>query len=131
MKEQIINLDIYRRSVVILQDGCIGEFEQWLKDHDNEDFIPTLRGIDWERTGAVTLSDDLDIYVISPNTMSFTVLCHELSHVTLRVLRIIGIDPVEAEEAYAYLFEYLISQVTVSDDVPSLLSKDVFSHTLR
>lgn len=125
MKEQIINLDIYRRSVVILQDGKADEFEQWLRDHNKEDFIPTFRGIDWESTRAVTLSDDLDIYVISPDRMPFTALCHELSHATLKVLKLVGIDPVEAEEAYAYLFEYLISQVTISDDAPSLLSKDV------
>lgn len=116
MKTQIINLDIYRRSVVILSDCCIGEVEKWLAEHDNADFIPTLNSVDWDSTKAVTITDDLDIYIISLDPLDLPTLCHELSHAALRVLKIVGIDPINAEESYTYLFEHLITQATSSQD---------------
>lgn len=116
MREQIINVDIYRRSVVILSGCCIGEVEKWLSDHDNTEFVSTINSVDWQNTKAVTLTDGLDIYVISLEPLELPMLCHELSHATLKMLKMVGIDPMEAEEAYAYLFEYLIAQITSSSD---------------
>ena len=131
MKVQIINLDIYRRSVVILSDCCIGEVEKWLAEHDNADFIPTLNSVDWDSTKAETMTDSLDIYVISLEPLNLPSLSHELSHAALKVLKIVGIDPIVAEEAYAYLFEYLITQVTSSDGVLSLSLQDASLHTAQ
>ncbi len=115
MKEQIINLDIYRRSVVILQ-GSETELEDWLCGQDLKHLVSAITDTDWETTKAISFDDDIDIYVCAVKPMELPVLCHELSHATLRVLKIVGIDPIKAEEAYAYLFEYLISQVTCLHD---------------
>ena len=130
MKEQIIPVDLYKRGVVILQ-GAEEELKKWFCEHDAKHLCSAMTDTDWYNTKAITFDDDSDIYVCSIKPMELTTLCHELSHATLRILKIVGIDPVEAEEAYAYLFEYLIGQVTVSDDAPSLLSKDVSWHIPR
>lgn len=113
MKEQIINVDIYRRSVVILQ-GLEEELEEWFVKHDLKHLSSAVTGTDWNNTRAITFDDDSDIYICAVNSMELSVLCHELSHATLRILRIVGIDPINAEEAYAYLFEFLITQVSPS-----------------
>lgn len=119
MKEQIIPIDLYRRGVVILQ-GSEEELEKWLREHDAKQLGLAVTNTDWDNTKAITFDDDSDIYVCSVEPMELTTLCHELSHATLRILKIVGIDPIEAEEAYAYLFEYLLDAATsVSpDDAP-------------
>lgn len=113
MKEQIIPIDLYKRGVVILQ-GSEEELEKWLREHDAKHLASAVTDTDWDNTIAITLSDNRDVYVVSIEAMELTTLCHELSHATLKVLKIVGIDPIEAEEAYTYLFEYLLSQVTAS-----------------
>lgn len=128
MKEQIINIDIYRRSVVILQ-GTEDELEDWLRNHDENHLASAVTDTDWNNALAITFDDDADIYICAVKPMELTTICHELSHATLRVLKLVGIDPIEAEEAYAYLFEYLINQVTSTDEFLSLLSQDVIPHT--
>ena len=119
MTEQIINIDIYRRSVVILQ-GTESELEDWFIEHDEKLLLSTILQTDWDNTLAITFDDDSDVYICSVNPMKQNTLCHELSHATLKILRIVGIDPIEAEEAYAYLFEYLFSQATSSQSSGSL-----------
>lgn len=111
MKEQIINVDIYGRSVVILQDGCRGEISRWLEGHGAFEIIKTLREEDWGVTNAVTLSDGLDVYIISPNLIEDRTIVHELTHATFKILKIVGINPMNEEEAFAYLYEYLYNQV--------------------
>ncbi len=128
MKEQIINLDIYRRSVVVLQ-GSSDELTDWLCSHDVRHLISAVTDTDWDNTKGITFDDGRDVYICAVKSMDLTTLCHELSHAALRILKIVGIDPVETEEAYAYLFEYLIAQITSSGDAPSLLSKDASQHT--
>lgn len=128
MKEQIINLDIYRRSVVILQ-GSVDELAEWLYDHGVKHLVPSVTDVDWILSKGITFDDGRDVYVCSVESMELTTLCHELSHAALKILKIVGIDPIEAEEAYAYLFEYLVGEVTSSDDAQSLLSQDASQHT--
>lgn len=128
MYERIINVNIYRRSVVVLQ-GTEDELEKWFSEHDLKHLTSSVTSMDWENTRAITFDDDIDIYICSVEPMDLSVLCHEFSHATLRILRIVGIDPINAEEAYAYLFEFLITQVTSSlDGVLLQLSQDVSSH---
>jgi len=110
--------------VVILQ-GSEDEIEDWLRRHDARNLVSTVMDADWNSTLSITFDDGSDVYICAVKPMDLATVCHELSHATLKVLKIVGIDPAEAEEAYAYLFEYLISRVTASDGVPSLLSKDV------
>lgn len=117
MKEQIINLDIYRRNVAILQGG-VSEINEWLADHS------VSHDIDWDNTAAVTFDDGIDVYVCSVKPMDLPTVCHELSHATFKILDIVGINATLAEEAYAYLFEYLVSRVTSSDGVPLQSSRD-------
>lgn len=65
MKEQIINIDIYKRGVAILQDGCVGNICKWLEEHNATDVAQSVREEDWDITNAVTFSDGLDVYIIS------------------------------------------------------------------
>lgn len=119
MKEQIISVDLYKRGVAILQ-GAEEELEKWFSEHNAKHLYSAVSDTDWDNTKAITFDDDSDIYICAVEPMELTTLCHELSHATLRILKIVGIDPIDAEEAYAYLFEYLLEQATsVSrDDVP-------------
>lgn len=111
MKEQIIPVDLYRRGVAVLQ-GAEEELEKWLCEHDAKSLCSLVTDTNWDNTKAITFDDDSDIYICAVEPMELTTLCHELSHATLRILKIVGIDPIEAEEAYAYLFEYLLEQAT-------------------
>lgn len=111
MKEQIISVDLYKRGVAILQ-GAEEELEKWFSEHNVKYLYSAVSDTDWDSTKAITFDDDVDIYICSVEPMELTTLCHELSHATLRVLKIVGIDPIEAEEAYAYLFEYLLDKAT-------------------
>lgn len=107
MKEQIINIDIYKRSIVILQDGCVGDICKWLEEHNATDIAQSVREEDWDTTNAVTFSDGLDVYIIFPKQIAAKTLAHDLTHATFKVLKIVGINPVQEEEAFAYLYEYL------------------------
>jgi hypothetical protein len=107
MKEQIINIDIYKRSVVILQDGCVGDICKWLEEHNATDIAQSVREEDWDTANAITFSDGLDVFIISPKQIEVKTLAHELTHATFKVLKIAGINPVQEEEAFAYLYEYL------------------------
>lgn len=107
MKEQIINIDIYKRGVAILQDGCVGDICKWLEEHNATEIAQSVREEDWDMTNAVTFSDGLDVYIISPKQIVAKTLAHELTHATFKVLKIVGINPVQEEEAFAYLYEYL------------------------
>lgn len=110
MKEQIINIDIYKRSVVILQDSCIGDICKWLEEHNADNIAQSVREEDWEAANAVTYSDGLDVYIISPKQIAAKTLAHELTHATFKILKIVGINPVQAEDAFAYLYEYLFDK---------------------
>lgn len=107
MKEQIINIDIYKRSVVILQDGCVGDICKWIEEHNATDIAQSVKEEDWDTSNAVTYFDGLDVYIISPKQISTKTLVHELTHATFKVLKIVGINSVQEEEAFAYLYEYL------------------------
>lgn len=115
MKEQIINIDIYKRSVVILQDGCIGDICKWLEEHNATNIAQSVREEDWETANAVTYSDGLDVCIISPKQIVAQTLAHELTHATFKILKIVGINPVQAEEAFAYLYEYLFDKSNNSE----------------
>ena len=123
MKELIIPVDLYRRGVAILQ-GSEDELEKWFCKHNVKNLYSYVTETDWEISKAITFDDGSDIFICSVEPMKLTTLCHELSHATLKILKIVGIDPIEAEEAYAYLFEYLLDKATSSDGVLSQLSRD-------
>lgn len=131
MTTQLINIDIYRRCVVIFQCYTETEIAGWMQQHnaDPDFLLRQIEDVDWDSTCAIMASDNVDMYILSKEPMTLPTLCHELSHAALRLLKTIGIDPIEAEEAYAYLYEYLIAQVTSSDDALLPLSSGVTSHT--
>ncbi len=117
MNAKVINLDIYRRSIVLLQ-GSKTEIEKWFSEKGmNQLNIHIIRG-DLDNSHAITFSDNSDVYICSEEEMDIPTLCHELSHAAFKVLKIVGIDPIESEEAYAYLLEYLVREVISSDDTP-------------
>lgn len=118
MTEQIINIDIYKRSIVILQDGCVGDICKWLEEHNSTDVAQSVREEDWDTANAVTFSDGLDVYIISPKQIADKTLVHELTHATFKVLKIVGINPVQEEEAFAYLYEYLYDKtINVKEEI--------------
>lgn len=118
MIEQIINIDIYKRRVVILQDSCIGDICKWLEEHNSTDIAQAVREENWVTGNTVTYSDGLDVYIISPKQIAAKTLAHELTHATFKILKIVGINPVQEEEAYAYLYEYLYDKaINVKDEI--------------
>lgn len=118
MKEQIIPIDLYKRGVVILQDSCIGDICKWLDKHNATDITQSVREEDWDTANAVTYSDGLDVYIISPKQIATKTLAHELTHATFKILKIVGINPVQEEEAYAYLYEYLYDKaINVKEEI--------------
>ena len=110
MKKHIIDIDIYKRSVVILQDGSIGDICKRLEEHNATNIAQSVREEDWETANAVTYSDGLDVCIISPKQIEGKTLVHELTHATFKILKIVGINPVQEEEAFAYLYEYLFNK---------------------
>ncbi len=84
------------------------EIIKWLEDNNFDiSVIETVKEEDWSKTDAITLCDGRDVVVASEKPMSDEIAVHEFSHSAFKLLDIVGISPVLAEEAYAYLVEFL------------------------
>lgn len=129
MKEKIIDIGIYRRSVVFMlgtEDEIASRFAE-LKIYR---LAYRVKEIDWNSAVAVTFCDGSDVFVVSVKPMTLPTLCHELVHAVYRIFQIIGADDPVNEEAYAYLYEYLLTEITyASDEFPLQLSSDACQNT--
>lgn len=129
MKTLVIPIDIYRRGVCFMC-GPAEEMAEYFVSDKLYGFADAVVNEDWKHTHAVTLCDDNDVWVCSIEPMTLPTLCHELTHVVFKLFSIIGIDPTNDLEAYAYLYEYLFKEITsTSAEFPLLWSSDATSHT--
>lgn len=60
---------------------------------------------------AVTLPLENDMLIYAEAQQDADIIIHELAHATFGILKKVGIDASECEEAYAYLLEYLYGEV--------------------
>lgn len=111
MDTLVIPIDIYRRGVCFMCGSAEDMADCFVSDK-LYGFADAVLNADWEQTHAITLCDDSDVWVYSTEPMTLSVLCHELTHVVFKIFNIIGIDPTNDEEAYAYLYEYLFKEIT-------------------
>lgn len=129
MREKIIDINIYRRSVAFML-GTEDEIASRLAELKAYDLAGRVNEMDWDNTLALTLCDGSGVYVVSVRPMTLPTLCHELTHVVYRIFQIIGADDPINEEAYAYLYEYLLTEITsASDEFPLQLFSDACQHT--
>lgn len=106
---KIIPIDLYARGVIICigtKDFCV---RQLRRKKVSEEYIKEVAEYDMGEVPATAVTfrigGDVLIYMESPQPMD--TLIHELSHAAFRILEIVGIDPIQSEEAYAYLLGYL------------------------
>lgn len=129
MKTVAIPIDIYKRGVCFLC-GTKDEISEYFANDKLYDFADAVLNEDWGHTNALTLCDNRDVWVCSVQPMPLPILCHELTHVVFKIFNIIGVDPTNDEEAYAYLYEYLFTEITSSSvGFPLQLSSDETLHT--
>ena len=117
---KIIPIEIYRRGVLVF----IGDKEECarnLQKHKiKEDCVNAVRDYDMDGTLAYTMEIGSDVLVYMKKKQPMDIIVHELSHAVFKILKIVGIDPTECEEAYAYLIDYLYKKVSEwISDVPS------------
>lgn len=128
MNVKVIPIDIYRRGVCFMC-GAAEDLADCFVSYKLYGLADLVLNADWEHTRAITLCDDCDVWVCSVKPMALPDLCHELTHVVFKIFNIIGIDPTNDEEAYAYLYEYLFKEITsTSAEFPLQLSSDATSH---
>lgn len=116
---KVIPIDLYKRGLLIF----IGDKNECVKllkrDKISEESVKQVKEFDMTGTTAVTFCIDGDVLIYMENKKPIEVLVHELSHVAFMVLRIVGIDPTQSEEAYAYLLGYLYEKAALwFNDVP-------------
>ncbi len=119
-KFKTIHIDIYKRDITVFI-GTHDEFKQWVSTYD----IPTS----WEKlVESIIESDDEAVASYWYNTTGngiielpkhpesiedISIAAHECLHCVIRVLSYIGIPCIEneANEAYTYLLEHILSKV--------------------